>query len=136
MFFVKETPRSINSVSTQSKKIDFKQTKDDLIKALRDSKPLTLCIYGGVVFHFVLGAAVYDQVWYVKERGFDRAEIAQYTGYIVIVFGVIGNLIGGLGSDWFTEKYKLGRPMFLFWFIKLSTSSLFIGPVRCPSIIA
>ena len=65
----------------------------------------------------VLGSAVYDQVWYVQERGFARAEIAQYTGYIVVVFGIIGNLFGGIGSDWFTEKFNLGRPMFLFWLL-------------------
>lgn len=103
MFFVKETPRSINSVSTQSKKIDFKQTKDDLIKALRDSKPLTLCIYGGVIYHLVLGAAIYDQVWYVKERGFDKAEIAQYTGYIVVVFWYTGKFIR---RTWFRLVFK------------------------------
>ena len=115
MFFIKDTPRK-NIIET-NQKIKLKFVAKELIKALKDSPALTLCIYGGVVFHFVLGAAVYDQVWYVKERGFDRAEIAQYTGYIIVVFGIIGNLIGGIGSDWFTKKYKLGRPMFLFWFM-------------------
>ena len=115
MFFIKDTPRK-NIIET-NKKLRFKSVARELIKALKDSPALTLCIYGGVVFHFVLGAAVYDQVWYVKERGFDRAEIAQYTGYIIVVFGILGNLIGCIGSDWFTKKYKLGRPMFLFWFM-------------------
>tara|TARA_Y100001934_G_scaffold100850_1_gene124024 strand:- start:638 stop:1720 length:1083 start_codon:yes stop_codon:yes gene_type:complete len=115
MFFIKDTPRK-NIIET-NQKIKFKFLAKELLKALKDSPALTLTIYGGVVFHFVLGSAVYDQVWYVKERGFDRAEIAQYTGYIIVVFGILGNLIGGLGSDWFTNKYKLGRPMFLFWFM-------------------
>ena len=115
MFFIKDTPRK-NIIET-NQKVKFKSVAKELIKALKNSPALTLCIYGGVVFHFVLGAAVYDQVWYVKERGFDRAEIAQYTGYIIVVFGILGNLIGGIGSDWFTNKYKLGRPMFLFWFM-------------------
>ena len=115
MFFIKDTPRK-NIIET-NQKVKFKSVAKELIKALKKSPALTLCIYGGVVFHFVLGAAVYDQVWYVKERGFDRAEIAQYTGYIIVVFGILGNLIGGIGSDWFTNKYKLGRPMFLFWFM-------------------
>ncbi len=115
MFFIKDTPRK-NIIET-NQKVKFKSVAKELIKALKKSPALTLCIYGGVVFHFVLGAAVYDQVWYVKERGFDRAEIAQYTGYIIVVFGILGNLIGGVGSDWFTNKYKLGRPMFLFWFM-------------------
>ena len=115
MFFIKDTPRK-NIIET-NQKVKFKSVAKELIKALKKSPALTLCIYGGVVFHFVLGAAVYDQVWYVKERGFDRAEIAQYTGYIIVVFGILGNLIGGIGSDWFTKKYKLVRPMFLFWFM-------------------
>ena len=115
MFFIKDTPRK-NIIET-NQKVKFKSVAKELIKALKKSPALTLCIYGGVVFHFVLGAAVYDQVWYVKERGFDRAEIAQYTGYIIVIFGILGNLIGGIGSDWFTNKYKLGRPMFLFWFM-------------------
>ena len=115
MFFIKDTPRK-NIIET-NQKIKLKFVAKELIKALKNSPALTLCIYGGVVFHFVLGAAVYDQVWYVKERGFDRAEIAQYTGYIIVIFGILGNLIGGIGSDWFTNKYKLGRPMFLFWFM-------------------
>jgi len=115
MFFIKDTPRK--NIIEKNQKVKFKSVAKELIKALKKSPALTLCIYGGVVFHFVLGAAVYDQVWYVKERGFDRAEIAQYTGYIIVFFGILGNLIGGIGSDWFTNKYKLGRPMFLFWFM-------------------
>ena len=103
MFFIKDTPRK-NIVKT-NQKLKFKSVAKELIQALKNSPALTLCIYGGVVFHFVLGAAVYDQVWYVKERGFDRAEIAQYTGYIIVIFGILGNLIGGIGSDWFTKKY-------------------------------
>jgi MFS family permease len=117
MFFIKETPRKIISGAQIEQKPKFKQIRRDLYKALKDSPALTLCIYGGVVFHLVLGSAVYDQVWYVQERGFARAEIAQYTGYIVVVFGIIGNLFGGIGSDWFTEKFNLGRPMFLFWLL-------------------
>ena len=117
MFFIKETPRKVISGTQIEQKPKFKQIRRDLYKALKDSPALTLCIYGGVVFHLVLGSAVYDQVWYVQERGFARAEIAQYTGYIVVVFGIIGNLFGGIGSDWFTEKFNLGRPMFLFWLL-------------------
>ena len=117
MFFVKDTPRKANTENDNVQKAELKTVAKELFAALKKSPALTLCIYGGVVFHFVLGAAVYDQVWYVQERGFERAEIAQYTGYSIVVFGIIGNLIGGIGSDWFTNKYKLGRPKFLFWFM-------------------
>ena len=132
MFFIKETPRSIKINNSEKKKIHLRLIKNDLIKALKDSKPLTLCIYGGVIYHFVLGAAVYDQVWYVKERGFDKAEIAQYTGYIVVVFGILGNLFGGLGSDWFSKKFNLGRPMFLFWVMLLLLPLNILGRIVSP----
>jgi MFS family permease len=124
MFFIKETPRKSIKEKKIERKINFNQIRVDLLKALKDNPALTLCIYGGVIYHLVLGAAVYDQVWYVKERGFDRAEIAQYTGYIVVVFGILGNLFGGIGSDLFREKFELGRPMFLFWLM------LFLLPIN------
>tara|TARA_B100002019_G_scaffold105498_1_gene90679 strand:- start:2981 stop:4267 length:1287 start_codon:yes stop_codon:yes gene_type:complete len=124
MFFVRETPRKTINDKKSERKINLNQIRKDLSKALKDNPALTLCIYGGVIYHLVLGAAVYDQVWYVKERGFDRAQIAQYTGYIVVVFGILGNLFGGIGSDLFREKFKLGRPMFLFWLM------LFLLPIN------
>ena len=74
-----------------------------------------MTIGGGVAFHFILGAATFDQLWYVQERGFDRAEIAQITGWIGIVAGMLGNLFGGIGGDWFLRRTGMGRPMFLFW---------------------
>jgi len=132
MFFIKETPRSINNEDIRKKKIDLRAIRDDLIKVLKNSRPLTLCIYGGVVYHFVLGAAVYDQVWYVQERGFDRAEIAQYVGLIVIVFGILGNLFGGLGSDWFLKNFNLKRPMFLFWVMLFLLPLNIVGRIISP----
>lgn len=87
--------------------------------ALRTAPALGLTILGGVALHFILGAAAFDQLWYVQERGFDRAEIAQWTGLIAVVFGIAGNLFGGLGGDWFLARTGMGRPMFLFWIMLL-----------------
>ena len=78
-----------------------------------------MTILGGVAFHFVLGAATFDQLWYVQERGFDRAEIAQLTGWIGIIAGISGNLFGGIGGDWLLKKTGMGRPMFLFFVMVL-----------------
>ena len=135
MFFVKETPRKTINDKKSERKINLNQIRKDLSKALKDNPALTLCIYGGVIYHLVLGAAVYDQVWYVKERGFDRAQIAQYTGYIVVVFGILGNLFGGIGSDLFREKFKLGRPMFLFWLMLFLLPINVLGRLVSPKII-
>jgi hypothetical protein len=69
----------------------------------------------GVTMHFVIGAATFDQLWFVQERGFERAEIARWSGWIGLVGGVLGNLFGGLGGDWLLKRTGVGRPMFMFW---------------------
>jgi predicted MFS family arabinose efflux permease len=117
LFFVKETPRRhLQQADSTSPEINqsFMEMIRALFKALKASPALVMTIAGGVAFHFVLGAATFDQLWYVQERGFDRAEIAQITGWIGIVAGISGNLFGGIGGDWFLRKTGLGRPMFLF----------------------
>ncbi|MEM8767804.1 MAG: MFS transporter, partial [Pseudomonadota bacterium] len=118
MWFMPETQRrhlaAAESGSTAPKQ-DFREIARTLNQALRTSPALLMTIGGGVAFHFILGAATFDQLWYVQERGFDRAEIAQITGWIGIVAGLLGNLFGGIGGDWFLRKTGIGRPMFLFW---------------------
>ena len=86
-----------------------------LIEALKTSSALRFTILAGVLYHVVLGAAVFEQLWYVQERGFERSEIAQITGWIGVVAGMAGNLFGGVVSDWWQEKTNQGRPMLLFW---------------------
>ena len=65
--------------------------------------------------HFLFVAASFDQLRFVAERGFEKSEIARITGWIAIPAGVAGNLIGGLGSDWWQKHTGQGRPLFLFW---------------------
>jgi len=118
MLFVKETPRRHLAAAPAGAPADdggFHSIAATLIAALRASPALVATMAGGVAFHFILGAAAFDQLWYVQERGFDRAEIAQITGWIGIVAGLLGNLFGGIGGDWFLRRTGLGRPMFLFW---------------------
>ena len=85
------------------------------MQALRSSPALSLTIAGGVAMHFVLGAATFDQLWYVQERGFERAEIARMTGWIGMIAGVLGNLFGGMVGDWWLRRTGSGRAVFLFW---------------------
>ena len=78
-------------------------------------------------FHFVLGAATFDQLWYVQERGFDRAEIAQLTGWIGIIAGISGNLFGGIGGDWLLKNRAWGGQWlrslsWSFWHPSISTT--------------
>jgi MFS family permease len=122
MLFVQETPRRHLGAATTGKDAapassgrGARALVGTLVKALRFSPALTLTIAGGVVMHFVLGAATFDQLWYVQERGFERAEIARLTGWIGMIGGVLGNLFGGVVSDWYLRRTGTGRAIFLFW---------------------
>ena len=100
---------------SRDEKLSFSQAMKILANALRNSPALTLTIAGGVFYHIILGAAAFEQIWYVEERGFERTEIAQITGIIAVFAGLGGVLFGGLVSDWWQEKTNQGRPIFLFW---------------------
>ncbi|MCY4342146.1 MAG: MFS transporter [Gammaproteobacteria bacterium] len=117
MLLIKETPRRHVAVAAESggERPSFREIMRTLAFALRNCPALGLTVAGGITTHFILGAATYDQLWYVQERGFERAQIAQWTGWVGLVGGVLGNLFGGLGSDRFLAKTGVGRPMFLFW---------------------
>ena len=92
-----------------------------LLVALRASPALTLTISGGVAVHFVLGAGVFEQLWLVEERGFERQYIAVVTGWLFLVGGVAGNLAGGLGSDLFVRLAGGTRAHFLAILLLLLT---------------
>ena len=116
MFLLKETPRRHRlDAEADAPKQSFRDAFATLWRALLASPALAMTIGGGVAFHFVLGAATFDQLWYVEERGFERAEIARITGWIGMVAGVLGNLFGGIGGDAFLKRFGVGRAMFLFW---------------------
>ena len=117
MYFLKDPERTseANEAGPAAVSPGFLELLKVLMDALRASPALMLTICGGVAFHFILGAATFDQLWYVQERGFDKAEIAQITGWIGITAGIAGNLFGGLGGDYFLKKTGVGRPMFLFF---------------------
>ncbi len=119
MFFIKETPRKhlqrAEALAGTVQKQSFGEILKTLGLALRASPALGLTIGGGVALHFILGAAAFDQLWYAQERGFDRDEIARYSGWIAMVAGILGNLFGGIGGDKFLARTGMGRPMFLFW---------------------
>ena len=124
MWFIRDPEREVKALAARLEQSDkaaqsFAVIIKTLAKALGHSPALVMTILGGVAFHFVLGAATFDQLWYVQERGFDRAEIAQLTGWIGIIAGISGNLFGGIGGDWLLKKTGMGRPMFLFFVMVL-----------------
>lgn len=114
MWFLRETPRK-GIAGKAHEQLPFKEVLRIFGRTVSRSPALLLTIGGGVAMHFVLGAATFDQLWYVQERGFERAEIARITGWIGMTGGVLGNLFGGVGGDWFMRRTGIGRPTFLFW---------------------
>jgi MFS transporter, Spinster family, sphingosine-1-phosphate transporter len=97
-----------------------------LSASLRQSPALCMMIAGGVALHIAVGAAGFDQLWFVEERGFERAEIAKLTGFITVVAGIAGNLFGGFAGDWWYKNRSSGRAMLLFWMF-LALAPLTIG---------
>ena len=128
MLFIKETPRKHEVEAAEpAEKPTVREIMQILLGALRSSPALTMTIGGGVAFHFILGAATFEQLWFVEERGFDRTEIAELTGWIALAGGILGNLFGGVGGDAFLRKTGMGRPMFLFWIMLVVAESCGLG---------
>ncbi|MDA9919340.1 MFS transporter [Porticoccaceae bacterium] len=128
MVFLKETPRKsqMKRQGNSVKSPELPSIKQMLVttwNAFARSPALKLTVFGAVTFHVFLGAAMFEQIWFVEERGFDPNDIAEITGWMALVAGVAGNLAGGIGSDYFLHKTGIGRPMFMFWI------TLFIMPV-------
>ncbi len=117
MLFVRETrpARTAPSPASTAPSLRFAEIASSVWQALRSSPALVMTIAGGVAFHFILGAAAFDQLWFVQERGFDRDEIARMTGWIGMAAGIAGNLFGGWGGDQWQKRTGTGRPLFLFW---------------------
>jgi MFS family permease len=115
MWFVEETPRRHVVAVVGQARPTLAAIAATSWRALGASPALRYTIAGGVFFHFALGASAYEQLWYVHERGFERADIARMTGWIGMIAGVLGNIVGGMGSDWLQRRTRMGRATFLFW---------------------
>jgi len=115
MLFIKETPRKqpIDNTKTVLGGLSITKVITELRNLLKQSPSLAATLVGSVIFALVLGAASFEQLWFVQERGFDRHEIAQRTAWIAISAGIIGNLVGGYGGDLFLRWSGIGRPYFL-----------------------
>ena len=116
VLLIKEPKRTTDvAVEVEVEQPTFREMLSILWGAMSKSPALTLTILGGVSYHFMLGAATFEQLWFVEERGYDRTEIAMLTGWLGLAGGILGNLAGGIGGDAFLRKTGIGRPMFVFW---------------------
>jgi len=126
MLLFKETPKREDAIKNQSikhvitKKI-FLESIRELRIIIKESYPLRMTIYGSIAVHFILGALAFDQLWLVEDKGFDRADILIISGTIGLPAGILGNLFGGIGSDYYTKVTGKGRQMFLFWCLLIFT---------------
>ena len=116
VFFVRETPRRhlVNS-EDQKNTPSIKKIAKIAMTAMPKSPALMAAMAGAMLLHVFIGAGYFDQLWFVQERGFDRDEIAKLTGMMGLSGGLIGTFVGGIGSDWFTQKTGYGRLVFLFF---------------------
>jgi MFS family permease len=115
ILFITDVPRrQSDAISAEQKKQNIRTKLVELFIALKSSPALFFTIIGGTCVHFMFGATAFDQLWYVQERGYERALIAQNTGWFGVVGGIMGNLIGGLGSDYWHKVTNKSRLSFLF----------------------
>ena len=79
-----------------------------LYKALSSSKSLVFTIMAGTLYHVVLGAAQFEVIWAVEDKGFNPNTFGQIKWMdFCCFFGVLGSLFGGIVSDWTLRKYNL-----------------------------
>ena len=107
--FLRETHRrsEVGVQAYSDKPTEIPSVKEMLVttwNAFLRSPALMMTVFGAVTFHVFSGAAMFEQIWFVEERGFDRNEIAEITGWMAMGAGILGNLFGGVGSDYFLKK--------------------------------
>lgn len=95
-------------------------TNRNLLATLREAfcllianRNLRLAAIGVFLANFVQGVQIFDQLWLVQERGFDRAEIARLTGYLYVAAGIAGVLFGAFGGDYALRRWGVSRMNFL-----------------------
>lgn len=71
----------------------------NLARLLRGNPTVAYAVAGFVLVHMVFAGFAFSQLWLVRERGLDAAEIARQIGVLQIVFGILGSLAGGVLSD-------------------------------------
>lgn len=80
-----------------------------VLAVLSDCKPLRQTVIGFVLIHFAFAGLSFVQLWMVRERGFDAAQIAARMGGLQIVFGTLGAVLGGIASDRWSKRFAGGH---------------------------
>lgn len=88
-------------------------------RAVGGSRPLQWMLCTGILVHVAVSTGSFDQLWLVRERGFDRSEVAVISGLLACIGGLSGNLLGGLGGDYWYVRTGRSRATFLGWLLLL-----------------
>jgi MFS family permease len=115
LLFMKDPERGAMDEQTKQPddSLSLKESIPVIIATLKQKPALFYTMLGAVFLHIPLGSGQFAQLWLVRERGFEAAEIATIYGSMFIFFGTIGILIGGIVSDWYQARFKGGRTRFL-----------------------
>lgn len=81
---------------------------------LQNSPALRYALLGSVLANILFGIANFDQLWLVRERGFERAEIAGITGWFFVVAGTSGTVFGAFAVDYGRSRFKIPRVHLIF----------------------
>ena len=89
--------------------------------ALRTTPALGQVIFGFVLIHVAFAGLAFVQLWLVRERGLDAADIATRIGGLQLLFGAIGSLSGGVLADRLAGRFRGGHAGFVVLMIVLCT---------------
>ena len=121
MWFFKETPRRYSRPTAENeasgRAANISHVARLALETIPKSPALMMTIAGAMAMSVFFGTIIFEQLWLVQERGFERSEIARLAGWLALTGGILGNLFGGIGSDIFVRKIQLARPLFLFWIL-------------------
>ncbi len=96
----------------------------NIFTVLRARKPLVLIIIGFVLVHVLFASLSFTQLWLVKERGMDGAAIAKHIGWLQLIFGTSGAVIGGLLGDRIGRRLPGGHPTLMLILVLLCGSAI------------
>lgn len=73
-------------------------------------RPVVMLVLAGfVIVHIALAEISFLQLWLVRERHADAAQVAARVGWLQIVFGTLGALIGGVAGDRLSVRFRGGH---------------------------
>lgn len=85
----------------------------DIGRTIANTPGLGFLFAASVILFFSQGAAIIDQEWLVRERGFTVQKAQLIFGGIFICAGVVGTWLAGKLSDWTAKGGVRGRLWFL-----------------------